>query len=143
MRSKPGASTQLCRLRVGDSEIPYAPKVKTLRTNTPLSIICIGLLAVIGILFWTSMTVQAFTTGATNKWTVLALAIVLGGAHGAALVWTRRHSRRAHLALWFIIIGDSLLTAFVAWQAILLVAFTIVMLALTRTRSAKTWYDRP
>ena len=86
---------------------------------------------------------QAFTTGGDNKWTVLVLAIVLGGAHGAALVWTRRHSRRAHLALWFIIVGDSLLTIFAAWQAILLVAFTIVMLALTRTQSAKAWYDRP
>ena len=117
--------------------------MRNLRTNAPLSIICIGLFAVIGILFWVSMTVQAFTTGGDNKWTVLVLAIVLGGAHGAALVWTRRHSRRAHLALWFIIVGDSLLTIFAAWQAILLVAFTIVMLALTRTQSAKAWYDRP
>lgn len=87
------------------------------------------------------MTVQAFTAGAANQWTVLALAIILGGAHFVALVLTRKHSRRAHLALWFIVIGDSLLTVFVAWQAILLVAFTIVMLALTRTRTAKIWYD--
>jgi hypothetical protein len=128
---------------VDTSDKPYAQIVKTLRTKTPLSIICIGLFAVVGILFWVSMTVQAFTTGDANQWTVLTLAIVLGGAHCAALVWTRMHSRRAHLALWFIIIGDSLLTIFAAWQAILLVAFTIVMLALTRTRSAKTWYDRP
>ena len=117
--------------------------VKTVRTRTPLSIISIGLLAIVGILFWASMTLQAFTAGATNQWTVLSLAIVLGGAHGAALIWTYRHSRRAHFALWFIIIGDSLLTVFASWQAILLVGFTIVMLALTRTSSAKAWYDRP
>jgi hypothetical protein len=43
--------------------------------------------------------------------------------------------------LWFIVIGDSLLTIFVEWQPILLVTFTIVMLALTRTRTAKIWYD--
>ena len=114
----------------------------TQRTKIPPSIIGIGLLAIIGILFWTVTTVQAFTTDATNKWFVLALAVILGGAHAAALVWTRRHSRRAHLALWFIIIGDSLLTIFAAWQAIVLVGFTIVMLALTRTQAAKAWYNR-
>ena len=113
-----------------------------MRSNVPLSIIGIGTLAIIGILFWTVTTVQAFATDATNKWFVLTLAVILGGAHGAALVWTSKHSRRAHLALWFIIIGDSLLTLFVAWQAVLLVAFTIVMLALTRTRAAKAWYNR-
>lgn len=53
------------------------------------------------------------------------------------------HSRPIYLALWIIIIGDSLLTVFAAWQAIPLVVITIVMLALTRTRSARTWYDRP
>ena len=117
--------------------------MKTLRTSAPLSIISLCVLAVVGMLFWTSTTIQAFIASAANQWTVLCLAIVLGGAHLAALLWTRRHSRRAHLALWFIIIGDSLLTVFVAWQAILLVGFTIVMLALTRTQAAKAWYDRP
>ena len=113
------------------------------RRNIPTSIIGISLLAVIGILFWLSMTIQAFVADAPDRWLVLALAIVLGGAHAVALLWTRRHSRRAHLALWFIIIGDSLLTVFAAWQAILLVAVTIVMLALTRTQSARAWYFHP
>lgn len=112
----------------------------TLRTAIPAPVLGICALAVIGMLFWTSMTVQAFTAGASNAWMVLALALVLGGAHLAALLWTIAHSRRAHLALWFIIVGDSLLTVFVDWQAILLVSFTIVMLLLTRTASAKAWY---
>lgn len=113
----------------------------TLRTAMPAPILGISALAVIGILFWTSMTVQAFSAGASNAWLVLALAVVLGGAHLAALLWTIAHSRKAHLALWFIIIGDSLLTVFVDRRAILLVGFTIVMLLLTRTRSARAWYD--
>ena len=98
-------------------------------------------LAVVGILFWTSTTTQAFTSGSSNAWLVLTLAIVLGGAHLAALLWTIAHSRTAHLALWFIMVGDSLLTVFVDWQAILLVGFTIVMLLLARTRGARAWYD--
>lgn len=115
--------------------------MKTQRLAVPGPVLGVCALAVIGILFWTSMTVQAFTSGADNQWIVLTLAIVLGGAHAAALVWTVAHSRKAHLALWFIVIGDSLLTVFVDWQAILLVGFTIVMLMLTRTRAARAWYD--
>lgn len=109
----------------------------------PGPVLSVCALAVIGILFWTSMTVQAFSTSASNAWLVLTLAIVLGGAHLAALLWTIAHSRKAHLALWFIIVGDSLLTVFVDWKAILLVGFTIVMLVLTRTRAARSWYDVP
>lgn len=115
----------------------------TTRTAIPAPVLGIIALAAVGILFWTSMTVQAFTSGADNRWIVLCLAIVLGGAHVAALLWTLAHSRKAHYALWFIIVGDSLLTVFANWQAVLLVGFTIVMLALTRARTARSWYDVP
>lgn len=113
----------------------------TTRTSFPAPVLGVIALAAIGILFWTSMTVQAFSAGADNRWVVLSLAIVLGGAHVAALLWTVAHSRKAHYALWFIIVGDSLLTILADWRAILLVGFTIVMLALTRTRAARSWYD--
>ena len=113
------------------------------RTKMPGPVIGVAALAIIGILFWLSMTVQAFAAADTNRWFVLALAVILGGAHVAALVWTLTLSRKAHWALWTIILGDSLLTLLVNWQAALLVGFTIVMLLLTRTHGAKTWYTRP
>ena len=43
--------------------------------------------------------------------------------------------------MWFILIGDSLLTIFVNWHAILLVLFTFVLLLLTRAPSARRWYS--
>ena len=114
-----------------------------LRRSIPRPVLGVCALAIVGILFWTSMTAQAFISGASNAWLVLTLAIALGGAHLAALLWTIAHSRKAHVALWFIIVGDSLLTILVDWQAILLVGFTIVMLLLTRSLAAKAWYDVP
>lgn len=43
--------------------------------------------------------------------------------------------------MWFVVIGDSLLTIFVNWQAILLVGFTVVLLLLTRAPSARRWFS--
>lgn len=107
----------------------------------PAPIVTIHVLAAIGILFWLSMVFQAFTTGASNALLVLALAIVLGGAHVMIWVWTSRHSRRAIWAMWFVFVGDSLLTIFVDVKAIVLVIFTIVLLLLTRPASARDWYS--
>lgn len=109
----------------------------------PGPIVTIHVLAAIGILFWLSMVVQAFATGASNALIVLLLAIVLGGAHLAIWVWTSRHSSRAIWAMWFILIGDSLLTLLVDVKAIILVIATIVLLLLARTASARAWYSAP
>lgn len=86
------------------------------------------------------MTVQAFVAGDSNAAMVLLLALVLGGAHVAISVFTARHDHKALIAMWFILVGDTLLTVFVNWKAIALVLFTIGLLLLARTSSARAWY---
>jgi len=106
----------------------------------PAPIIAIHVLAATGVLFWLSQIVTAFVD-ANHAWVVLALGIVLGGAHVLISRFTSQHSRKALGAMWFILIGDSLLTLFVNWHAILLVLFTVVLLLLTRAPSARRWYS--
>lgn len=118
--------------------MPDTQQVTT--TRAPGPIIAVHVLAGIGVLFWLSRAVLAVTSGDPDVLLVLALAVVLGGAHVAVSVLTTRHSRLAILAMWFIAIGDGLLTAFVNTQAILLVAFTVIMLLLAHTRAAHAWY---
>ena len=109
-------------------------------TRAPASIIALHVLAGIGVLFWLSRAVLAVTSGDPDVLPVLALAVVLGGAHVAVSVLTTRHSRRAILAMWFIAAGDLLLTIFVNEQAFILVAFTAIMLLLAHSRAARVWY---
>jgi hypothetical protein len=105
----------------------------------PAPIIAIHVLAAIGVLFWLSEIVSAFVDQ-TNAWLVLLLGVVLGGAHVLISRFTSQHSKRAFAAMWFVVIGDTLLTIFVNWQAILLVGFTVVLLLLTRVASARRWF---
>jgi len=105
----------------------------------PAPIIAIHVLAAIGVLFWISMVVQAFTSGSGNTWGVVALAVILGGAHVLIWVLASRHSARVTWPMWFVLIGDSLLTLFVDLKAILLVSAAIVLLILTRPASARAW----
>ncbi len=107
----------------------------------PAPIIAIHVLAAIGVLFWLSQIVTAFVNG-NHALLVLLLGIILGGAHVLIWLFTSRHSRKAIWAIWFIIIGDSLLTLLVNWMAILLVGFTVVLLLLSRTGSARAWYNQ-
>lgn len=106
----------------------------------PGPIVTIHVLAAIGILFWLAMVVQAFVAGASNAALVLLLAIALGGAHLAIWVWTSRHSRMAIWAMWFVLVGDALLTLLVDVKAVILVIATVVLLVLARTPSARAWY---
>ena len=106
----------------------------------PPPIIAIHVLAIIGVLFWLSTIVGAFIDDSSSKWYMAMVGVVLGGAHVAISRFTSLHSTRAFAAMWFVFIGDSLLAVFVDWQAIALVLFTIVLLLLTRTRSARTWF---
>lgn len=105
----------------------------------PAPIIAIHVLAAIGVLFWLSEIITAFADS-NNAWLVLLLGIVLGGAHVLISRFTSLHSKKAIAAMWFVFIGDSLLTVFVNWQAILLVLFTAVLLLLTRVPSARRWF---
>jgi hypothetical protein len=105
----------------------------------PVPIFAIHVLAAIGVLFWLSEIVSAFVDQ-DNAWLVLLLGIVLGGAHVLISRFTSQHSKRAIAAMWFVVIGDSLLAIFVNWQAILLVGFTVVLLLLTRVPSARRWF---
>lgn len=106
----------------------------------PAPIIAIHVLAAIGVLFWISQIVGAFVDG-NRPVAVLIVGIVLGGAHVLISRFTTLHSRKAFAAMWFVVIGDSLLTIFVNWQAILLVGFTVVLLLLTRAPSARRWFS--
>ncbi len=105
----------------------------------PAPIIAIHVLAAIGVVFWISEIITAFVDQ-NHVAAVVFLGVVLGGAHVLISRFTSKHSRRAFAAMWFVVIGDSLLTIFVNWQAILLVAFTIVLLLLTRVPSARRWF---
>ncbi len=107
----------------------------------PAPIIAIHVLAIIGVLFWLSTIVGAFIEDSPSKWYVAAVGLVLGGAHVAISRFTSLHSTRAFAAMWFVFVGDSLLSVFVDWQAIALVLFTVVLLLLTRFPSARTWFD--
>lgn len=106
----------------------------------PWPILAIHTLAMIGVLFWLSMAVGAFAGNSERRWLILALAVVLGGAHVAISLFTRAHSRTAVAAMWFVFVGDSLLTVFIDWKALALVLFTVGLLLLTRTASARTWF---
>lgn len=103
-------------------------------------IIAIHVLAIIGVLFWLSTMVGAFIEGSSNKWLVAVVGLVLGGAYVAISRFTSLRSKRAVFAMWGVLIGDSILAVFVNWQAIALVVFTVVLLLLTRTRSARMWF---
>lgn len=105
----------------------------------PAPILAIHVLAAVGVLFWISQIVGSFLDG-TRPWAVLLVGIVLGGAHVLISRFTTLHSRRAFAAMWFVVIGDSLLTIFVNWKAIGLVGFTIVLLLLTRTQAGRRWF---
>lgn len=110
--------------------------------TVPKPVIAIHVMAMIGVLFWISQAVGAVRTG-EDPWPVVLIAVVLGGAHVAISVLTARRSRAAVGAMMVVLVGDTLLTAFVDWRAILLVAFTIVLLLLTRTTGARDWFRTP
>jgi hypothetical protein len=105
----------------------------------PAPILAIHILAAVGVLFWISQIIGAFIDGA-RPWAVLVVGVVLGGAHVLISRFTTLHSRKAFAAMWFVVIGDSLLTIFVNWKAIGLVGFTIVLLLLTRTAAGRRWF---
>lgn len=106
----------------------------------PAPIIAIHVLAIIGVLFWVSSIAQGVVAGFPNGWGVVPVGIVLGGAHVAISRLTSRHDRRVVAVMWFVFISDALLAIFVNYLAVVLVVFTIVLLLLTRTSSAKEWF---
>ena len=101
------------------------------------------MLAIIGVLFWLSTIVQGIAAGLPDGWAVVPVGIVLGGAHVIISWLTTRHNRRAVAAMWFVFVSDSLLAIFVDFLAIVLVLFTVVLLLLARTSSAREWYGSP
>lgn len=109
----------------------------------PVPILAIHVLAVIGVLFWASSIVQGILAGLPNGWAVVPVGIVLGGAHVAISWLTTRHDRRVIAAMWFVLISDALLAIFVNYLAVVLVLFTIGLLLLTRTSTAKEWLRSP
>jgi hypothetical protein len=107
----------------------------------PAPITVIHALAAIGVLFWIAQSITAFADD-TRPWEVLGLGVVLGGAHVAISRLTSMHSTRVYWAMWFVLISDSLLTIFVNWHAIALVGFTVVLLLLLHTSSAREWFTK-
>ena len=109
----------------------------------PAPILTIHVLALIGVLFWLSTIIQAVVAGMSDSWAVIPVGIVLGGAHVAISRLTARHDRRAVAVMWFVFISDALLAIFVNYLAVVLVLFTVVLLILARTSSAKEWFTSP
>jgi large-conductance mechanosensitive channel len=109
----------------------------------PAPILAIHALALIGVLFWISTIIQAVVAGLSDSWAVIPVGIVLGGAHVAISRLTARHDRRAVAVMWFVFISDALLAIFVNYLAVVLVLFTVVLLILARTSTAKEWFTSP
>ena len=108
-------------------------------TRRPAAITAIEILGYVGVLFWLSTIVGSFTSGADNAGQVLIVGLILGGAHIVIALGARRRSRLALYAMAVVLISDSLLTIFVDVRAILLVLFTVVLIALAWTQ--RTWWS--
>ncbi len=112
-----------------------------LRKRTPTPIILIHVLAYIGVAFWLSMIVTAVTTASDTAMVVVVIGVVLGSAHVGISVFTTRHSSVAIKAMLFVFVSDSFLAIFVDYRAAVLVLFTVVLIALTRTGAGKEWFN--
>jgi hypothetical protein len=108
--------------------------------SRPLPVRIIEILGYLGVLFWIVTIIRAFIDDGSRAWSVLLVGLVLGGAHLVISVGSARRSRIVYAAMWLVLIGDTLLTLFVDVQAIALVLFTIVLLALTRPAAARAWF---
>lgn len=108
----------------------------------PTPIVVIHVLAGIGVLFWISQIISAVIHG-THVWATVGLGVILGGAHIAIWRLTSLHSTKVMWVMWFVFVGDSVLTVFVNWRAIVLVAATVVLLLLARMPSARRWFTSP
>lgn len=106
----------------------------------PVPVRIIEILGYIGVLFWAVTIVRALVDDASSAWPVLLVGIVLGGAHVVIAVGAARRRRIVYAAMWFVLVGDSLLTVFVDVRAIALVLFTVVLLLLTRPAAARAWF---
>lgn len=74
---------------------------------------------------------------------IIPVGIVLGAAHIAISRFTARHDRRAVAAMWFVFFADALLAIFVNYLAVILVLFTVALLILARTSTARKWFTSP
>ena len=106
----------------------------------PVPVLTIEIIGYIGVAFWATMIVRAWLDGSASAIWVTLLGIVLGGAHIVIAVGAAQRRRIAFAAMWFVVVSDTLLTIFVDVKAIVLVGATILMLILTRTRSAREWW---
>lgn len=100
----------------------------------------IEILGYVGVLFWVVTMVRALVDDASSAWPVLMVGVVLGGAHVVIAVGAAGRRRIVYAAMWFVLVGDSLLTVFVDIRAIALVLFTIALLLLTRPAAARSWF---
>lgn len=109
-------------------------------TGRPLAVRIIEILGYVGVLFWIVTIVRAFVDPSTDPWPVLIVGLVLGGAHILIAVGAAQRRRVVYAAMWFVLVADSLLTAFVDVRAIALVIFTVVLLLLTRPAASRAWF---
>lgn len=105
----------------------------------PASIRAIEVMGGIGVAFWIVTVLRSFIDGAGNAVGVLALGLVLGGAHVVVALGARQRSIAYVYAIGFIFVGDLLLAIFVDTRAFALVAFTVVLGALAATSPARQW----
>lgn len=109
-------------------------------SRPPTPVLAIEIMGYVGVAFWLSMIVQSALASDGSLGAVALVGITLGGAHVVISSGARRRSRTAYLAMWFVLVGDTLLALLVDARAWALVVFTIVLLLLTRAPSAREWW---
>ncbi len=110
-----------------------------MKTSVPTSIRAIEILGIVGIAFWIVTIIRSLLEGAGNTFTTLVIGLTLGGAHAVVALGARHQSVIYVYAIGFIFVGDLLLAIFVDVRALTLVAFTIVLVGLAASNSARTW----
>ena len=111
------------------------------QSRHPVPVLIIEVIGYIGVAFWATMIVRAWLDGSSTAIWVTLVGLVLGSAHIVIAVGAARRQRIAFAAMWFVVVSDTLLTIFVDVKALVLVGATILMLLLTRTRSARAWWS--
>jgi len=97
----------------------------------------------IGIAFWVVTILRSVIDDAAGSLDVLAVGVILGGAHLVVALAASRRSIAYVYAIAFIFIGDLALAIWVNPQAFALVAFTVVLGILAATPSARAWLREP
>lgn len=109
----------------------------------PWPVLAIETLGYLGVAVWAVLITRTWIEDPAAGWWVTIVGVVLAAAHVVIAVGTARRTRLVVPAMWFVLVADALLTVLVDVRATILVAATIALLVLSRTRAAKAWWTTP